>query len=70
MNNNSFTDVLVYNHSTLAAAIRDRVDRVGVEIVPILNWNHQIWKLYNIQDNQLLVRMLAVIGNFKGRIHV
>jgi hypothetical protein len=41
-----------------------------LELLQLTNWSDEIWKLYNIRENQLSDRMVTVIGNFGGPIHV
>jgi hypothetical protein len=67
----AITHTLIYRNSKLAAK-KQGVSFIvpELELLQLENWNTQIWKLYNIQDNQLLGRTVAVIGNFGARIHV
>jgi hypothetical protein len=50
-------------HSKLAK--KAQVHRIRIEIVTNFKIS-QIWKLYNLQKNQLLDRRVTAIGNFRG----
>jgi hypothetical protein len=53
-----------------ASWLQQEGTKLELKLLKITNWNDEIWKLYNIQENELSDRMVTVIGNFCGPIHV